>query len=58
MRSAIAAGALAFVCIFGFLTVYVMITSGPDLLTGLSVIILALLAFGIFGALTEPPDKR
>jgi hypothetical protein len=35
-----------------------MITSGPDLLTGLSVIILALLIFGILGALTEPPDKK
>ena len=58
MRSAIAVSALAFCCIFGFLTVYVMITSGPDLLTGLSFIILALFAFGILGALTEPPDKR
>ena len=58
MKTAITVGALLFVCAFGFLTVYVMITSGPDLLTGLSVIVLALLAFGILGALTEPPDKR
>ena len=58
MRSAIAVGALLFVCLFGFLTIYVMITSGPDLLTGLSFIILALLAFGILGALTEPPDNK
>ena len=58
MRSAITVGALVFCCVFGFLTVYVMITSGPDLLTGLSFIILALLAFGILGALTEPPDKK
>ena len=58
MRTAITAGALAFCCLFGFLTVYVMITSGPDLLTGLSFIILGLLAFGILGALTEPPDKN
>jgi hypothetical protein len=58
VRSAIAVGALAFVCIFGFLTLYVMFTSGPDLLTGLSFIILALLGFGILGALTEPPDKK
>ena len=35
-----------------------MFTSGPDLLTGLSFIILALLGFGILGALTEPPDKK
>ena len=58
MRQAITIGALLFVCAFGFLTVYVMLTTGPDLLTGLSFIILALLAFGILGALTEPPDKR
>jgi hypothetical protein len=58
VRTAITVGALLFCCAFGFLTVYVMLTSGPDLLTGLSFIILALLAFGILGALTEPPDKK
>ena len=58
MKTAITIGALVFCCIFGFLTIYVMITSGPDLLTGLSFIILALLTFGILGALTEPPDKK
>jgi hypothetical protein len=58
LRTAITVSALLFCCVLGFLTVYVMITSGPDLLTGLSVIVLALLAFGILGALTEPPDKR
>ena len=58
MRQAITVGALLFVCLFGFLTLYVMLTSGPDLLTGLSFIILALLGFGILGALTEPPDKK
>ena len=58
MRTAIAVGALLFCCVFGFLTIYVMLTSGPDLLTVLSFIVLALLAFGILGALTEPPDKK
>ena len=58
MRTAITVGALLFCCVFGFLTVYVMITSGPDLLTVLSFIVLALLAFGVLGALTEPPDQR
>ncbi len=58
MRTAITASALVFCCLFGFLTIYVMLTRGPDLLTGLSFIILALLAFGILGALTEPPDKK
>ena len=58
MRTAITVGALAFCCLFGFLTVYVMLTSGPDVLTVFSFIVLALFAFGIIGALTEPPDKR
>jgi hypothetical protein len=58
VRSAITVGALVFCCVLGFLTVYVMVTSGPDVLTVLSLIVLALLAFGVFGALTEPPDKR
>ena len=58
MRTAITAAALVFVCAFGFMTVYVMLTSGPDLFTGLSLIVLALLTFGILGALTEPPNKR
>jgi hypothetical protein len=58
VRSAVTAVALLFVCGFGFMTVYVMLRNGPDLLTGLSLIVLALMAFGILGALTEPPDKR
>jgi hypothetical protein len=58
VRTAVTAVALLFVCALGFGTVYVMVTSGPDLLTGASVIVLALMGFGIFGALTEPPDKR
>ena len=58
MRFTITIVALIFVCALGFATVYVMLRSGPDLLTGLSLIVLALMAFGILGALTEPPDKR
>jgi hypothetical protein len=58
VRSVITIVALLFICGFGFMTVYVMLRSGPDLLTGLSLIVLALMAFGILGALTEPPDKR
>jgi formate hydrogenlyase subunit 3/multisubunit Na+/H+ antiporter MnhD subunit len=58
MRTAITAAALVFCCAFGFLTIYVMISSGPDLFTGLSLIVLALLTFGILGALTERPNKR
>jgi hypothetical protein len=58
VRSAVTIVALLFLCGFGFMTVYVMLRSGPDLLTGVSLIVVALMAFGILGALTEPPDKR
>jgi hypothetical protein len=58
MRSVVTVVALLFVCGFGFMTIYVMLRSGPDLLTGVSLIVLALMTFGILGALTEPPDKR
>ncbi|HEX2411744.1 MAG TPA: hypothetical protein VHJ39_11305 [Solirubrobacteraceae bacterium] len=58
MKTAITLAALVFCCAFGFLTVYVILTSGPDVLTGLSLIVLVLMTFGILGALTEPPDKR
>jgi hypothetical protein len=58
VRSVITIVPLVFICGFGFMTLYVLLRSGPDLLTGLSLIVLALMAFGILGALTEPPDKR
>jgi hypothetical protein len=58
MRSAITVVALLFCCAFGSMTLYVLLRTGPDLLTGMSLIVLALMAFGILGALTEPPDKR
>jgi hypothetical protein len=58
VRAAITLAALVFVSALGFGTVYVMLTSGPDVLTGLSLIVLLLMTFGILGALTEPPDKR
>jgi hypothetical protein len=58
VRGAITLAALVFVGALGFGTVYVMLTSGPDVLTGLSLIVLLLMTLGILGALTEPPDKR
>jgi hypothetical protein len=58
VRSTVTVVALVFVCAFGFMTFYVLLRSGPDVLTGVSLIVLALMAFGILGALTEPPDKR
>jgi hypothetical protein len=58
MKTAITAIALVFTSALGFMTVYVLLRSGPDLLTLVSLIVVALLAFGILGALTEPDKKR
>jgi hypothetical protein len=37
------------------LTLYVAVVQGPDVLTVLSLLVLAMLGFGVFGALREPP---
>jgi hypothetical protein len=58
VRLAVTVAAFAFVGALGFGTVYVLLTEGPDILTLASVIVVALLGFGIFGALTEPPNER
>jgi hypothetical protein len=48
-------GSLAIICLLAFLTISVAIERGIDVLVVLSVIILALLGFGILGALTSTP---
>jgi len=57
-RTAITLVALVFVCAMAFATVYVLLTEGPDVISLTGVVVVALLAFGIFGALSEPPDRR
>jgi hypothetical protein len=47
--------ALLLVTVLAGLTIYVAIRNGPDVLTVLSLMILAMLGLGIFGALKEPP---
>jgi hypothetical protein len=46
---------LAFIGILGFLTIAAVVDSGPDILTVLSLLILAMFGFGVVGALREPP---
>jgi hypothetical protein len=58
VRGAITVAAFAFTALLGFLTLYVLFTSGPDLLVLMSFIVLALFGIGIFGALARPPDDR
>jgi hypothetical protein len=58
VRAAITLVALVFTALLAFLTLYVLFTSGPDLLVLISLAILALFGIGIFGALGRPPDDR
>jgi hypothetical protein len=56
MRQAVLVAALAMIGFFGYLTLDVAAKDGVDVLTVLSVLILAMFAFGIVGALREPPE--
>ena len=55
MRTAILMLALGFLAIFGFLTLYVLFSSGPDVLVVVSLIVLGMVGYGIIGALSTPP---
>ena len=56
-RAFVLAGSLALICLLGFLTVSVAVREGIDVLVVVSFVVLALLAFGILGALTGPPPE-
>jgi hypothetical protein len=57
-RTFVLAASLAIICLLAFLTISVAVRDGIDVLVILSVIILALLGFGILGALSSrPPDE-
>ena len=53
---AILAAALAFITLLAGLTLAVAVEHGPDILTVGSLLVLAMLALGIVGALRNPPD--
>ncbi len=56
-RTIVLAVSLAMICLLAFLTISVAVREGIDVLVVLSVIILALLGFGVLGALgSRPPD--
>jgi hypothetical protein len=52
----ILAAALVFIAVLGALTVTTLVRTGPDILTLVSLLVLALLAFGIVGAIRHPPE--
>lgn len=57
-RTLILTAVLSFILVLGFLTIYVAIDTGPDVLTFVSALVLGMFAFGIVGALREqPPDE-
>jgi hypothetical protein len=50
-------GSLGIICLLAFLTISVALREGIDILVVLSLIVLALLGFGVLGALAStPPD--
>jgi hypothetical protein len=54
VRTLILVLALAFIGVLGFLTLYVLFSSGPDVLVVVSLIVLGLVGFGVIGALSTP----
>jgi hypothetical protein len=56
-RNAVLAAALALIGLLAFLTLRVAVEHGVDILVVISLIVLALLGFGVLGALTTPPDE-
>jgi hypothetical protein len=57
-RTLVLLASLAIICLLGFLTVSVAVREGLDVLVVASLIVLALLGFGVLGALTSaPPDE-
>jgi hypothetical protein len=57
-RGAILAAALAMIALLATLTVTSLVRNGPDALTIVSLLVLALFGFGILGALRHPPDDE
>ena len=47
---------LAFIALLAYLTIHVAITDGVTILVVVSIVLLAVLGFGVLGALTAPSD--
>ena len=56
-RTLVLIGSIAVIGLLAFLTIKVAVEEGIDILVILSLVVLALLGFGVLGALsTRPPD--
>jgi hypothetical protein len=49
--------AITLIAVLTFLTVALMVQDGVNARTVVSLLILALIGFGVVGALTQPPDE-
>jgi hypothetical protein len=56
IRQLILGVVLVFIVALGALTIEVAVSEGFDILTALSLLVLALFGFGIVGALRHPPQ--
>jgi hypothetical protein len=56
-RTFVLACALAFIALLGGLTLWVLVRKGPDILTLVSLLVLAMLGSGVVGALRHPPHR-
>ncbi|HKH16771.1 MAG TPA: hypothetical protein VKA57_04530 [Solirubrobacteraceae bacterium] len=57
-RTIVLGVALAFISVLAFLTLFVLFSTGPDVLVVISLATLGLFAFGVIGALATPPEDR
>jgi hypothetical protein len=57
MRSVILAVSVIFIGGFAALTLYVVAHTGADFFTVLSLLVLAILGFGVIGAFRQPPSE-
>jgi hypothetical protein len=55
-RNAVLVAALGLIGLLAFLTLSVLVEEGLDPLVMISLVVLAVLGFGVLGALTTPPD--
>jgi hypothetical protein len=58
VRVALLVATLAMIAVLGTLTAITLVRNGPDPLTLVSLLVLALFGFGIVGALRHPPPEE
>ena len=58
MRIVLLVATLAMIGVLGVLTAITLVRNGPDPLTLVSLLVLALFGFGIVGALRHPPPEE